>query len=82
MIKEKYSDLVPEVNSWLLPRENGMLLSDHQIDVLSQNNINYLDYKDIKSLLIRLNDVIDEDDEELDDVSKQLAEYDYYQKKD
>ena len=79
MLKESYKNILPEMDSWLLPRENGMLLSDYQIDVLARNGINYLDYGTISEILFAINDVLDEDEnEELENVAKKLDESNYY----
>lgn len=63
-------------------RANGMMLSDNQVSVLEANNINYNNYKDIKSLVFQIETILNEnyDDslEELDEVSKQLSEISYY----
>lgn len=60
-------------------RDNGFLLNDYQINVLSKNGINYLNYSNIKDLLFDIEDFLDcSFDEELDLVSSQIAEYIYY----
>ena len=79
MLKETYKDLLPDMNSWLIPRENGMLLSDYHVDVLQRNGINYLEYGSIKELLFTINDILDEEEnEELENVAKDLDEKNYY----
>lgn len=79
MQKEKLTECIPKDDSWLLPRENGMLLSDYQVRVLQNNNIDYLKYKDYKELLFTLNEM-DLDDDELDEVALAIGEMDYYNK--
>lgn len=79
MQKEKLTECIPKYDSWLLPRENGMLLSDYQVRVLQNNNIDYLKYKDYKELLFTLNEM-DLDDDELDEVALAIGEMDYYNK--
>lgn len=78
-VKESFdvNGYVPMMEDFLLPRENGMLLSDREIRVLAENNINYLDYKNIKEMLFYLNDIDDADDE-LEDVINDIKEKDYY----
>ena len=68
-----YSDLL------LSRRENGFLLSDYQISVLSRNGIDYKKYNNVRELLFEIENYLDEDfDEELDLVSSQLSEFIYY----
>lgn len=78
-LKETYKNLLPDMDSWLLPRENGMLLSDYQINVLERNGINYLKYNSVSSLMMEINDILEEDeDEELEEVAKDIDEKNYY----
>lgn len=66
-------------SSLLKRRDNGMLLSDYQVDVLKKNGLNYLNYGSIQTLLFDIEDILNDDyDEELDIISSQLAEYIYY----
>ncbi|MBR4231011.1 MAG: hypothetical protein IKR74_02515 [Bacilli bacterium] len=79
MLKENYKNLLPDMDSWLIPRENGMLLSDYHISILQRNGINYLEYGSIKELLFAINDILEEDDnDELEEVAKDLDEKNYY----
>ena len=79
MLKETYKDLLPDMNSWLIPRENGMLLSDYHIDVLQRNGINYLEYGSIKEILFTVNEILEEEEnEELENAAKDLDEKNYY----
>ena len=60
-------------------RDNGLLLSDEQIDILKRNNIDYLKYNNISSLIYDLEEILNEEyNEELDKVSSELAEFNYY----
>ena len=80
MLKEKIKNYLPQMDSWLLPRENGMLLSDYQVSILKQNGIDYLKYKTIPELLFAANEILDEEDnEELENVIKTIDENNYYQ---
>lgn len=82
MLKENYESYLPDMKSWLLPRENGMLLSDYHIEVLSRNGIDYLKYGSIKQILFEINEILEEDeDEELEQVAKELDERNYYNSK-
>ena len=80
MLKENYQNYLPNMDSWLLPRENGMLLSDYEVSILEQNGINYLNYQSISQLLMAINDILDadEDNEELENVAMQIDEKNYY----
>lgn len=84
MLKDDLKNYLPEMNSWLIPRENGMLLSDYQVEVLAKYGIDYKKYGSIKEILFEINDILDEDDGDLDDleaVSKELDEKNYYRSK-
>ena len=60
-------------------RENGMLLSDYQINVLNRNGIDYRNFSKIMELLFEIENCLDDYfDEELDMVSSQISEYIYY----
>lgn len=76
-VSYKDSDVLPQIEDILLPRENGMMLSDKHIRVLENNNINYKDYKNIKEILFAANE-LNLDDDELEEVLKDLEEIDYY----
>ena len=59
--------------------DNGLFLSDYQIEVLMRNNINPYECGSISELIFLIDEIIDEtDDEELDIVSRQISEYNYY----
>ena len=66
-------------NQLLKRRENNMLLSDYQIDVLKRNGLDYLNYGSIQLLLFDIEEILNEEyEDELDLVSIQLAEFIYY----
>ncbi|MBQ6840682.1 MAG: hypothetical protein IJO63_01010 [Bacilli bacterium] len=82
MLKDDFEGYLPNMNSWLLPRENGMLLSDYHVEVLARNGIDYLKYGSIKEILFEINDILDEEeDEELEQVARELDERNYYNTK-
>jgi len=65
--------------SFLKRRENGMMLSDEDVNILKRNGIIYLEYSDIKSLLFAISSVLEENEEvELEELSIKLGEYNYY----
>lgn len=82
-LKTQLTDYLPGMDSWLIPRENGMLLSDYQVEVLQRNGIDYKKYGSIKEILFEINEILDEenDDEELETVAKELDEKNYYRSK-
>ena len=60
-------------------RDNGLLLSDEQIEILNRYDIDYLKYNNISSLIYDLEEILNEEyNEELDKVSSELAEFNYY----
>lgn len=66
-------------SSFMRHRSNGLLLSDYQIDVLQRNGINYEKYSNMSSLLFEIEEYLnDEEDDELEEVSRQIAEMHYY----
>lgn len=66
-------------NSILKRRNNGLLLSDYQVNVLENRGIMYEKYGSIHELLFDIEEILnDEYDDELDNISKQLAEMAYY----
>lgn len=66
-------------NSILKRRNNGLLLSDYQVIVLENRGIMYEKYGSIHELLFDIEEILnDEYDDELDNISKQLAEMAYY----
>lgn len=60
-------------------RENNMYLSDNQIEILRKYNINYSDYNNIEELIYKIEAILNQDySEELDRISSELSEYNYY----
>ena len=66
-------------NIILVRRNNGLLLSDYQVNVLKRNGLNYEKYSNIHELLFDIEECLyDNYDDELDLVSSQLSEFIYY----
>jgi len=66
-------------NDFLKRRDNGILLSDYQILVLDRNKINYKNHNNLSSLLFEIEESLNEEEnEELEEVSRQLSEIHYY----
>ena len=60
-------------------RENGMFLSNNQVKTLKKNNIDYNNYDNLESIIFELNNILNEiDDEELESLAIDLAEFNYY----
>ena len=65
--------------SFLKRRENGLMLSDNDIEILERNNINYLEYTNLEQLIFAISEMLDEEDnDELDALNIKLGEYNYY----
>lgn len=67
----------------LKTRKNGLLLSDEQIKILTNHNINYEQYQTLESLIFAIEEYINDvqgymDITDIDELSKQLAEQNYY----
>ena len=67
----------------LKQRKNDIMLSDEQIEILKNHNINYEKYTNLSSLIFAIEEYINEvgnymDISDIDELSKQLAEQNYY----
>lgn len=70
---------LPKDDSWQKRRANGMLLSDYQVNVLKNNGIDFMKYNNIKEILFDINDILaEEDNDELEQIARELDEKDYY----
>ena len=70
-------------NTKLKARKNGLLLSDEQINILKNHNIDFEKYTTLSSLIFAIEEYINEvqnymDITDIDELSKQLAEQNYY----
>ena len=62
-------------------RENNLILSDYQISVLERNQIIYNNCHSMKELSFQIEEVLNDSfevDPELEEVSRQIDEYRYY----
>lgn len=58
---------------------NGLILSDYQLDILKRNDFDINKYSNMHDLLFDIEEHLNEEfDSELDSVSSQLAEFIYY----
>ena len=65
--------------TFLKKRENNLLLSDNDIEILKSNNINYLDYSSLEELIFAISEALNESENELlEELSIKLGEYNYY----
>lgn len=59
--------------------ENGLFLSDYQIEVLIRNGIDPYKCSSINELIYLIDEALEDDDEaELDAISKEIIEFNYY----
>lgn len=66
-------------NIFMKKRSNGLFLSDYQIDVLQRNHIDYNKHNNSSSLLFEIEEYLNEEEnDELEEVSRQIAEMHYY----
>ena len=68
------------MNDFIKLRKNDIYLSDSDIKVLEKYEINYLNYSNMKELLFDLEEILNNNyvDNDLDELSIKLAEYNYY----
>lgn len=59
-------------------RENGLFLSDNEIDLLKRYGIDYKNYSNIMQLIYKIDEINEDDDEELDLLASYLSEQYYY----
>ena len=76
--KIDYSDLISDKYMHKKINEN-VYLSDYQMTILDMYGVNYKLCSTTKDLIFLLNEVLEEEDsDELEDVCKQICEFDYY----
>ena len=74
-----YDEIMGGEKTFLKRRENGLMLSDNDIEILKRNNINYLEYASLESLIFAISEALDEEDnDELEELNIKLGEYNYY----
>lgn len=58
----------------------GLVLSNHEIDILRKYNIDYETCKDMKELIFILNEYLyDQNQTDLEEIAMTISERDYYQ---
>lgn len=75
--KKEINEIEFDVNDLRVERKNGMFLSNNQVKLLQKYHVNYNDYKDLSSLIFKLNELT-EDDDELESLSMDIDEFNYY----
>ena len=68
-------------SSFMKRRENGLMLSDDDIKLLEQYNIDYLKYNTLSELIFEITKVLNEstsEDSLLEELNIKLGEYNYY----
>lgn len=75
-----FDDLVPKEKAFLKVRENGLLLSDEDIQILEEYEIDYKKFKNLQELLFEITKVLNDYDDAylLEELSIKLGEYNYY----
>jgi len=59
--------------------DNGLFLSEYQIDVLKRNGIDPYKCGSIDEIIFQIDEILDYDeDEELDTISREIMEFNYY----
>ena len=75
----KDEEIMGTEKSFLKRRENGLMLSDNDIEILKNNGINYLEFSSLASLIFRIEEALEEEEnEELENLNMKLGEYNYY----
>jgi hypothetical protein len=78
-INLKDEEIMGTEKSFLKRRENGLMLSDNDVEILNRNNINYLQATNLESLIFMIEEALsEEENEELDILNSRLQEYNYY----
>lgn len=76
------NDIVEDINidnNIPLKRKNGLTLRNSHIEILKRYNINYLEYSTLNSLILEIEEILSEEYiEELDLLSEELQEIEYY----
>ena len=77
---EQYIKNIDVSKSFLLKRENGILLSDDEINILKKYNIDYERCTSTNELIFEIEEYLNDDSDafDLEILSSRLAEYKYY----
>lgn len=76
---DNFDNILEESEKNMHKQINNLYLTQKQIDVLDRNNIDYNKCTSMNELLYYIDEVLNEDDnEELEKVSLEIAETNYY----
>lgn len=75
LVEEVYND-----KNMLKLKKNGIYLSDNDVEILRRYNIDYNRYVSLSSLIFDIESILNEDTDvdDLEEVSRRLAELNYY----
>ena len=75
LVEEIYND-----KNMLKHKKNGIYLSDNDVEILRRYNIDYNRYVSLSSLIFDIESILNEDTDvdDLEEVSRRLAELNYY----
>lgn len=72
-------EIMGSEKTFLKRRDNGLMLSDKDIEILENNGINYMDYHSLEELIFAISEALDENENELlEELNIKLGEYNYY----
>lgn len=77
---EEYIKNIDVSKSFLIKRNNGLLLSDEEIKILKKYNIDYEKCLSTDELIFEIEEYLNEETDafDLDNLSSRLSEYKYY----
>lgn len=79
-MEQEINEIIKEIGTNFLEKQsNGMMLRKDQISILKKYSIDYLKYTNIESLIYEIEEILNtEYFEDLDNLSQELAEFNYY----
>ncbi len=79
-MEQEINEIIKEIGTNFLEKQsNGMMLRRDQISILKKYSIDYLKYTNIESLIYEIEEILNtEYFEDLDNLSQELAEFNYY----
>lgn len=78
-INDAIKDIFDDKNM-IKMRGNGIYLSDNEVSILERYGINYNKYPNLNSLIFDIEKIlnVETDGEDLEEISKKLSEFNYY----
>ncbi len=77
--KDIQKEVMKTIENQTYEKVNSMYLTKYQKEVLDNYHIPYQDCQDVKELLFYLSDILDDEEyDDLENVAREIAEYDYY----